>query len=59
MTIYSKQLNITMAAKAKKDTAVGGFIRKPKVKRAGVHAKTKQSGNKNSKLYKKLSVGQG
>lgn len=59
MTIYSKQLNITMAAKAKKDTAVGGFIRKPKVKRAGVHAKTKQSGNKKSKLYKKISVGQG
>ena len=48
-----------MAAKAKKDTAVGGFRRKPKVKRAGVHAKTKQSGNKKSKLYKKISVGQG
>ena len=48
-----------MAAKAKKDAAVGGFVKKPKVKRAGVHAKTKQSSNKGSKLYKKLSVGQG
>jgi hypothetical protein len=48
-----------MATKAKKDSAVGGFIKKPKVKRAGIHAKTKQSNNKNSKLYKKISVGQG
>ena len=43
---------------AAKKEAVGGFIKKPKVKRPGVHAKTKQSKNKNSKNYKKLSVGQ-
>ena len=32
---------------------------KPKVKRPGVLAKTKQSKNKNSKNYKKPYVGQG
>ena len=32
---------------------VGGKLEKVKIKRPGVHAKTKQSGNKNSKLYKK------
>lgn len=48
-----------MAAKTKKDTGLSGFIKKPKVKRSGIHAKTKQSSNKKSKLYKKISVGQG
>lgn len=32
---------------------------KSKVSRPGVHAKTKQSKNKNSKNYKKPNVGQG
>ena len=32
---------------------------KPKVSRKGIHAKTKQSKNKNSKNYFKRSVGQG
>jgi len=32
---------------------------KPKVKRPGVHAKTKTSRNKNSKKYVKLYNGQG
>ena len=31
----------------------------PKVKRKGIHAKTKTSKLKQSKLYKKLNVGQG
>lgn len=32
---------------------------KPKVSRPGIHAKTKYSNNKKSKLYKKLNRGQG
>lgn len=43
-------------AKANNTTA---FQAKPKVKRPGVIAKTKQSKNKNSKNYKKPYVGQG
>jgi hypothetical protein len=35
------------------------FKAKPKTKRPGVHAKTKQSSCKTSKLYKKLNRGQG
>lgn len=35
------------------------FKKKPKVRRPGVHAKTKTSKCKQSKHYKKLSVGQG
>jgi hypothetical protein len=31
----------------------------PKIKRPGVHAKTKTSTSKNSKYYKKAYVGQG
>jgi hypothetical protein len=34
-------------------------IAKPKVKRKGIHAKTKMSKNKNSKNYVKVSRGQG
>jgi hypothetical protein len=34
-------------------------VAKSKVKRKGVHAKTKQSSNKNSVNYKKPNVGQG
>jgi hypothetical protein len=35
------------------------FKKKPKVKRPGIHAKTKQSKNKNSKNYTKVYVAQG
>jgi len=39
---------------------VGGtFQKKTKVKRPGVHAKTKTSNNKNSANYKKKYIGQG
>lgn len=48
-----------MAAKAKTNTGASTFKKKPKVKRPGVHAKTKQSKNKTSKNYKKPYVGQG
>ncbi len=34
-------------------------IESPKVKRPGVHAKTKTSSNKDSKYYKKAYKGQG
>jgi hypothetical protein len=37
----------------KKQKEAGSFIAKPKVKRPGVHAKTKTSKTKTSKLYKK------
>jgi hypothetical protein len=47
-----------MAAKAKTNT-VSSFRKKPKVKRPGVHAKTKQSKNKNSKNYVKTYIAQG
>ena len=47
-----------MAAKAKTNT-VSSFRKKPKVKRPGVHAKTKQSKNKNSKNYVKPYIAQG
>ena len=47
-----------MAAKAKTNTA-SSYRAKPKVKRPGVHAKTKQSKNKNSKNYVKPYVAQG
>ena len=35
------------------------FKKKPKISRPGVHAKTKHSNSKRSKLYKKHSRGQG
>lgn len=38
---------------------VSAFREKPKVSRPGVHAKTKQSKNKNSRNYKKAYRGQG
>jgi len=47
-----------MAAKAKGQTAIS-FIRKPRKKRPGVHAKSKTSKNKNSKNYLKVYVAQG
>jgi hypothetical protein len=46
-----------MAAKVKAN--VSTFTPKPKVARPGVHAKTKSSGLKSSKNYKKLYRGQG
>jgi hypothetical protein len=45
-------------AKTKTQTT-SAFKSKPKKKRPGVHAKTKQSSNKNAKLYKKPYAGQG
>lgn len=47
-----------MAAKLKTNS-VSSFRKKPRVKRKGVHAKTKQSKNKNSKNYVKAYVSQG
>ena len=47
-----------MAAKAK-TSSVRVFTAKPKKKRKGIHAKTKQSRNKGSKNYTKINVGQG
>ncbi len=45
-------------AKIKGQTATV-FLRKPKKKRPGVHAKCKQSSHKNGKNYQKTYVGQG
>ena len=45
-------------AKAKVSN-VTTYKRKPRVKRPGIVAKTKQSKNKNSKNYKKPYAGQG
>lgn len=36
-----------------------GYKSKPRRKRPGIHSKTKQSGIKSSKLYKKQYKGQG
>jgi hypothetical protein len=47
-----------MAAKVKTNTSPNK-IEKPKVKRPGVHAKTKTSSLKSSKNYRKLYKGQG
>ena len=38
---------------------ISDYIRKPKKKRPGVHAKTKHSNSKNSKHYVKKKRGQG
>lgn len=48
-----------MAIKKKNQVLEVAYKKKPKVKRKGVHAKTKQSAAKTSKLYKKLNIGQG
>jgi hypothetical protein len=47
-----------MAAKAK-ISATSMFVRKPRVKRPRVHAKSKSSSNKTSKNYVKPYCGQG
>ncbi|MFY8170636.1 MAG: hypothetical protein ACOVK2_05925 [Candidatus Fonsibacter sp.] len=43
----------------KKQKDISSFIEKPKVKRPGVHAKTKTSKTKSSKNYKKQYKSQG
>ena len=48
-----------MAAAVKKQTSVKMHLAKPKVKRPGVHSKTKQSKSKNSKNYVKQYTAQG
>lgn len=49
-----------MAAKAKtKVQASSSYKAKTRVKRPGVHAKTKQSNNKGAQNYVKPNVGQG
>lgn len=42
-----------------KAISIFGAVDKPKVKRPGVHAKSKTSKHKGSKNYKKLYKGQG
>ena len=46
-------------AAVKKQTNVKLHIARPKVKRPGIHAKTKRSGSKNATNYKNAYVGQG
>lgn len=48
-----------MAAKAKANTASAGRIKKPKIKRKGIHSKKKNAVSKTSKNYKKKYRGQG
>ena len=52
---------MTMATKKKSSSAsaFSHYTVNPKVRRPGVHAKTKTSKSKNATNYKKLSVGQG
>lgn len=38
---------------------IGNYLEKPKKRRKGVHAKTRNSNNKQSKYYVKKSKGQG
>jgi hypothetical protein len=47
-----------MAAKAKGQSVIS-FVRKPKKRRPGIHAKSKTSKSKNSKNYLKTYVAQG
>lgn len=42
-----------------KQTIERGFLKKPKIKRKGIHAKTKNARNKSSKNYKKPYRAQG
>jgi hypothetical protein len=46
-------------AKKTTTTASSQYKAKPRKKRPGVHAKTKTSRSKSSKLWKKINVGQG
>ena len=45
--------------KAKSNSIAGSYTQKSKIKRPGVHAKTKTSNNKTSRNYRKAYVGQG
>jgi hypothetical protein len=45
-------------AKSKTST-ISAFMAKPKLKRKGIHSKTKSSRSKNAKNYVKISRGQG
>ena len=56
--IYKKN-NLTTMAKAKQTSNERSFLSKPKVKRAGIHSKTKTSKIKKAKNYKKVYKGQG
>jgi hypothetical protein len=47
-----------MAAKTKGQSVIS-FVRKPRKRRPGIHAKSKTSKNKNSKNYLKTYVAQG
>jgi hypothetical protein len=47
-----------MAAKAKTSSVIS-FIKKPKKRRPGIHAKSKTSKNKTSKNYSKQYAAQG
>ncbi len=38
---------------------IGNYYKRPKVKRKGIHAKSKQSSLKSSKNYSKIYRGQG
>ena len=42
-----------------KQTSAQNHLKKPKIKRSGVHAKTRNSGLKSSKNYKKSYAKQG
>ena len=44
---------------ARRALTISDYIRKPKKKRPGIHAKTKHSNNKQSKNYAKKNRGQG
>ncbi len=46
-------------AKAKQTSNERSFLSKPKIRRSGVHAKTKTSKNRKAKNYKKVYRGQG
>jgi len=53
--IYNKNNLITMA----KEHSSSSLMEKPKIRRSGVHAKTKTSKTKKAKNYKKPYRGQG
>ena len=57
---YIRKLKLTTMAKAKQGSSdLKSHLKKPKVKRKDVIAKTKTSRNKGSKNYKKKYRGQG
>ena len=46
-------------AKAKSNSIAGSYTKKARIKRPGVHAKTKTSKKKTPRNYRKAYVGQG